>query len=1207
MPAPVRTFVGLSIIAIAALVPVVAGTPAAVSATTSTVSGRVFNDFDVNGTQRLTDDTTNFLKAEPGVAGVVVRAFDSTGALVGTATTASNGDYTLTTTNATTTAVRVEFTVPDGYEPSFAAAAGSSVQFVTLPATGVTLGIQIPADHCQGKPLIAGVCMVAGSRQVSGPTIRTEPFYAPTHSFNNIARNEGVSGTGGTWGLALHRPTRQVWTSAFVRRTVSLGPEGLGGLYVFRSSTAEANTPEQVASFDLTAEKGLTFGPPGVDFSDAARGLTTGTGGPTAPYSTDTAVANDSIGFEWVGRAGIGDIDMTDDGTALFVVNLYQRAVHRIEVGGTASVPTLGAVTTWGLDDAGSCQTSGSIARPFGIDVQEDGTVLVGVACAELTDTPAYTGYAEGVAVVSLDPTATAAGAWSLVLRSPLSYSRLLENCTYNRTGSNERPCSARWMAWTNNADAVVAVVSPSARYGLNRETSRWPQPMLTDLEVLRDGSIVIAVNDRLSYQFADRDLLPNTNKTNIVEAYTSGDSRLFCKVNGTYHEESGGNCGPSGSVAYTGAKNWVYWQDEFFYDQLGDRHRENMIGAVALAPKNSTQPDQLAFTVMDSQTTFVNGVSWNRLSNGAQITASDFITDRNFPGFGKSSGMGDIEVLCDPAPVQIGDRVWRDTDGDGIQDAGEPGVAGVTVRLYDAAGALVSTAVTDVNGQYRFSSTVTEAAAGESATPDASGGNVQFNTAYTIRFDDPDDYASGGPLDGLGVTRSAQVTSVATDQESLIDSDATVVASFPRISVPPLAPGANDHSFDVGFTTPRVSVGDRVWLDVDRDGVQDQGELGLPGVTVTITNADGSAVTDINGNTVTSAVTDADGEYSFDDLPAGQYRVTVVPPAGYVATKPAQVTSVALSGVARDDTLDVGLDPSQVTVGGAVWADADGDGVLDAGEVGTSGVTMSITNMDGSAVTDVYGNPVPAVMTDANGEYEFAKLPPGQYRVTVSPPAGADPSGSNAVAGTAVSVNLTADGAADTSIRFGYVPAGSGSSGSGGSGGGAGSSAAGGAGSSGAGSGESSGSGGSTGSSGAGTSSGSTSDSTMSGATVAVSGVVMVAGDPAAGTVARPLAGALVTVGALVPVTTGSDGSFTVSGVPAGTTPAVSVIPPFGVDPATVSVSFSGGSCDACAVTVRDPMLPSTGSAGVPAFLVLLLALGGLGVLTGRGRQISG
>lgn len=50
-----------------------------------------------------------------------------------------------------------------------------------------------------------------------------------------------------------------------------------------------------------------------------------------------------------------------------------------------------------------------------------------------------------------------------------------------------------------------------------------------------------------------------------------------------------------------------------------------------------------------------------------------------------------------------IGNRIWEDLDGNGIQDAGEPGLDGVIVSLYDELGNLVQVATTDKTGGYFF------------------------------------------------------------------------------------------------------------------------------------------------------------------------------------------------------------------------------------------------------------------------------------------------------------------------------------------------------------------------------------------------------------------------------------------------------------------------------------------------------------------------
>jgi hypothetical protein len=96
---------------------------------------------------------------------------------------------------------------------------------------------------------------------------------------------------------------------------------------------------------------------------------------------------------------------------------------------------------------------------------------------------------------------------------------------------------------------------------------------------------------------------------------------------------------------------------------------------------------------------------------------------------------------------------------------------------------------------------------------------------------------------------------------------------------------GDSDLTLDFGFVVPMVSVGDFVWWDTDRDGIQDDGEPGIAGVTLTITTSTGGAVTDVFGNPVTTTVTDANGFYLFENLPPGTYVVTVTDPVGLIPT----------------------------------------------------------------------------------------------------------------------------------------------------------------------------------------------------------------------------------------------------------------------------------------------------------------------------------
>ncbi|MFZ2501710.1 MAG: SdrD B-like domain-containing protein, partial [Nocardioides sp.] len=200
-----------------------------------------------------------------------------------------------------------------------------------------------------------------------------------------------------------------------------------------------------------------------------------------------------------------------------------------------------------------------------------------------------------------------------------------------------------------------------------------------------------------------------------------------------------------------------------------------------------------------------------------------------------------------------------------------------------------------------------------------------------------------------------------------------------------------NDAEAPLRLREP-VRVGDYVWIDVNRDGVQDTSDIPVEGATLRLTDADGNPVTDVDGNEVGPLTTLADGSYLFADLPPGQYIVTIdpstapalaghlptveVPDMGATDSSTGTATSRTLDPGEEDLTLDFGFIAPMVSVGNYVWLDADHDGIQQDGEQRLSGVVLTLVGPDGGPVTDVYGQPVGPVSTDADGHYLFPALP---------------------------------------------------------------------------------------------------------------------------------------------------------------------------------------------------------------------------------------
>ncbi|WP_394940460.1 SdrD B-like domain-containing protein [Psychromicrobium sp. YIM B11713] len=318
-----------------------------------------------------------------------------------------------------------------------------------------------------------------------------------------------------------------------------------------------------------------------------------------------------------------------------------------------------------------------------------------------------------------------------------------------------------------------------------------------------------------------------------------------------------------------------------------------------------------------------------------------------------------------------IGDKIWLDQNGDGIQDPNEPGVPGVKVDLLDGNGQPVN----DANGQ---PITTTTDAQGNYLFPNLPAGT------YKVKVNLPEDRKFTSQASG-------------TDREK--DSNVGADGVSDAITIDQTTPNRRD--VDAGVVVVG-SLGDKVWLDNNSNGVQDAGEPGVPNVTVHLLDGNGQPVNDANGNPITTT-TDADGNYLFSNLPAGDYKVKVDLPADRKFTQQAagadreKDSNVAADGVSDTVTINENtpnrrdVDAGVVvngSVGDKVWLDQNGDGIQDPNEPGVPNVTVHLFDGAGQPVLDANGQPV-ITTTDADGNYLFPNLPAGDYKVKVDLPDG--------------------------------------------------------------------------------------------------------------------------------------------------------------------------------------------------------------------------
>src|SRR3984893_10757526 len=276
---------------------------------------------------------------------------------------------------------------------------------------------------------------------------------------------------------------------------------------------------------------------------------------------------------------------------------------------------------------------------------------------------------------------------------------------------------------------------------------------------------------------------------------------------------------------------------------------------------------------------------------------------------------------------------VYVDLNNNGIRDAGEPGIAGISVHLAgtDVASSAVSrNASTDANGNFLFIDVL---------TPNAAGYAISEPTQ-------PVRYADG--LDTAG-------TSGGTVSNDLIGA---------------IHLTTNTDATGYLFGERGTTISGSVYKDVNANGTREGTDPGLPNVVITLKNGLGA--------TIATTTTAADGSYSFFGLPSGNYTVVETQPPGYGSSTPDSVSGTIAAG--GSTTANFGDTTSSIA--GSVWSDSNSNAARDAGEPGISGVTVILTGTDagGSAVSRT-------TTTSATGDFTFSDLLGGTYTITETQP----------------------------------------------------------------------------------------------------------------------------------------------------------------------------------------------------------------------------
>ena len=315
------------------------------------------------------------------------------------------------------------------------------------------------------------------------------------------------------------------------------------------------------------------------------------------------------------------------------------------------------------------------------------------------------------------------------------------------------------------------------------------------------------------------------------------------------------------------------YWQDYYAFVNnsptqiLLDFHQQLIQGSAAVlqgtgdAVMSSLDPghcdERLGAPIGDCGIagiiTGVNagGLVYMNNSNGSRSHSIELFNAGTTNGFNKANGIGDIEFICSPPPLEIGNRVWYDANQDGVQDPNEAGIPGVTASLYmdtngdGIADTLLGQLLTDAEGRYIFNENIVTGNPSDftmnfttpatdldtffdvnndnnrnNGTPSGPGfasfdayepQGILANTVYEVRLDNPADFLPGGTVyTAVGNTQPFDSPDFNdTTANGTIRDDNGVLTGAGLLGVPGVTLvatvdtgnwGDNNHTYDFGM-----------------------------------------------------------------------------------------------------------------------------------------------------------------------------------------------------------------------------------------------------------------------------------------------------------------------------------------------------------------------------------------------------------------------
>ena len=918
------------------------------------IGGVVFQEFPVDNStlNKYGEKDSN----EIGVKGVKVTAYPS-----GKFTyTLADGKWTLDTNKS----VRVEFSNWPTYlkESQTGSHHNSSIYFVQDGNQSINFGLYNVNDYTNNaNPIYVTNLISNGSGIDNNISSIISVDYSATGLNKNFKDYDGTDGNGTTfktdlnasitgtvWGKGFQSSYQRMFVSSVLWRHAGFATGNTGRIYVIDYHNTPANL---IGSFDIS----------GLGSVDRAT---------DSDYILDKNVSAPSVDFDAydkIGKISYGDLDFDNNTQLIWTVNLNKKEIISLDAHSSNIATIATTVKRYPILAAiGKPTCIGGELRPWGLGIHE-GKGYIGIICdASISKNPG-----DLKAYVS-EFNLTNPSVLKTVLSIDMDYDR--------KTLADGVQGLQTFQPWSDERhDGFVNL-------------DYHNQPVLSDIDFDVKGNMYLAFLDRFALQVGNKNYAKKKGARFLLEQIQGfGEIFKVCNDNGNFFLEGTGTC-PLG-VSRNGDR-------DFFDDKGGDTNANPIGGALAILKGSNqilaTSGDPHPKGQYGRTYWTTNGIQTFNTNSGEINNWYAALYSGNRKYTGKSVGLGDIELLTNEPPIELGNRIWEDNNKNGIQDANELGISNVKIDLV-CSGNIVASVTTDSEGYYTFSNDTTGVTTLSQkynineltknnknnchiVIPNVTGTNQQHVlTQYILTAENK----------GEGTNRI------------LNDSNAQINGNNALIYVNPSDisdSGTNNHSFDVGFKPAKFALGNYLWLDTNHDGVQNSNESGIGGVTVNLYSNN-----DCSGTSIQTTVTTSNGLYLFDNLDRGNYCIefiigannTVSPNTGTDnatnsdANASGFITNIHLT--ANDLDKDIGLfnvphippniSTGNLRLGNYLWLDNNHDGHQDNNESGINGVTVNLYNSSDcsgtifrTTVTANGGSPA------HDGFYEFDNLSTGNY-----------------------------------------------------------------------------------------------------------------------------------------------------------------------------------------------------------------------------------